>query len=98
MLAYIEVNFRETLTLERIAAQVHRSPTYLTTRVREQIGQSLMDYVIERRMQEAETLLRTTDKPVSAVGEAVGYPEPSTFSRQFRKRCGLSPAAWREVN
>lgn len=46
VLAYIESNFRETLTLERIAAQVHRSPAYLTTRVRKQMGQSLMDYVI----------------------------------------------------
>lgn len=98
VLAYIEVNFRRPLTLERIAAQVHRSPAYLTTRVREHIGQSVMDYVIERRMQEAEALLKTTDNPVSVIGEAVGYLEPSTFSRQFRKRHGLSPAAWREVS
>lgn len=96
VLAYVEVHFREALTLGHIAARVHLSPAYLTTRVKAQIGQSVMEYVIERRMQEAEALLTTTDKPVSAVGEAVGYPEPSTFSRQFRRRHGLSPAAWRE--
>ena len=55
-----------------------------------------MDYVIERRMQEAEVLLKTTDNAVQTVGEHVGYPEPSTFSRLFRKRYGLSPTAWRE--
>ena len=96
VLAYIEAHFREALTLRQIAAQVHRSPAHLTTRVKAQIGQSVMEYVIERRMQEAETLLTTTEKPVSAIGEAVGYPEPSTFSRQFRRRHGLSPTAWRE--
>ena len=98
VLAYIEVHLREPLTLEAVARHVHRSPSYLTTRVREQIGQSVMDYVIGRRIQEAETLLKTTDNPVSAIGEAVGYPEPSDFSRQFRKRYGLSPSAWREAN
>ena len=98
VLAYIEAHFREPLTLERLAEHVHRSPTHLTTRVREQIGQPVMDYVIGRRMQEAETLLETTNLPVSIIGEAVGYPEPSAFSRQFRKRQGLSPAAWREAN
>ena len=97
VLAYVEAHFREPLTLEQVARHVHRSPTYLTTRVREQVGQSLMDYVIGRRMQEAETLLNTTDDPVHVVGERVGYPEPSTFSRLFRKRHGKSPAAWREA-
>lgn len=97
-LAYIEARFREPLTLTELAEHVHRSPTYLTTRVKEQIGRSAMDYVIERRMREAQTLLKTTDQPVSAIGEKVGYLEPSTFSRQFRKRYGSSPAAWREEN
>ena len=96
-LAYIEAHFHEPLTLAGFAEHVHRSPTYLTTRVREQIGRSVMDYVIERRLQEAERLLETTDEPVSAIGEAVGYPEPSTFSRLFRKRHALPPAVWRKV-
>lgn len=96
-LAYIEGHFHEPLTLKQLAEHVHRSPTYLTTRVREQIGQSVMDYVIARRMQEAEQLLTTTDEPISAIGETVGYPEPSTFSRLFRKRQALPPAAWRKV-
>ena len=96
-LAYIEAHLHEPLTLEQLARHVHRSPTYLTTRVRERIGQPVMDYVIERRMREAQRLLASTDEPVSAIGEAVGYPEPSTFSRLFRKRHALSPAAWRNA-
>ena len=96
-LAYIEVHLHEPLTLGQLAKRVHRSPTYLTTRVREEIGQSLMDYVIERRIRKAERLLGTTNEPISAIGEAVGYPEPSTFSRLFRKRYALSPAAWRKI-
>ena len=97
VLAYVEAHFCERVTLATIAQDVHRSPTYLTTKVREQIGQSLMDYVIRRRMQEAEILLTTTDDPVHVIGECVGYLEPSTFSRLFSKRHGMSPAVWREA-
>lgn len=96
VLAYVEAHFRERVTLEQLAQHVHRSPAHLTTRVREQTGRSLMNYVIERRMQEAEVLLKATDDAVQTVGERVGYPEPSTFSRLFRKRYGVSPTAWRE--
>ena len=48
------------------------------------------------RMQRAGELLRTTDWPVRAVSEALGFANPFHFSRAFSRVHGLSPAAWRK--
>lgn len=87
----IEKRYAEPLTLTEIARDVHRSPTYLTTYMRQNTGRSVGDCLITRRMDVAKNLLITTDLPVAEVGERVGYPEPSVFSRQFRKSLGVSP-------
>lgn len=47
----------------------------------------------EMRMQRAAQLLRGGSLSVTAVGEAVGYPEPSSFGRAFRRIHGLPPGA-----
>lgn len=91
----IEKRYAEPLTLTEIAQDVHRSPAYLTTYMRQNTGRSVIDCLITRRMDVAKNLLITTDLSVAEIGERVGYPEPSVFSRQFRRTSGVSPLTWR---
>lgn len=46
----------------------------------------------ELRMQRAIELLRGGALSVTAVGEAVGYPDPSSFGRAFRRVTGAAPS------
>lgn len=91
----IEKRYAEPLTLTAIAREVHRSPAHLTTRMRQKTGHSVIGCLITRRMDIAKDLLRTTNLSVAEIGERVGYPEPSVFSRQFRRTLGVSPCHWR---
>lgn len=50
------------------------------------------------RMTRAEQLLRTTSLSVTAVGEQVGYPDPSSFGRAFRGANGESPLVFRMLH
>lgn len=95
VLSLIEERYAEPLTLTQIAESVHRSPAYLTTYLRQNTGRSVVDCLITRRMDVAKDLLITTDLSVADIGERVGYPEPSVFSRQFRRALGVSPLNWR---
>ena len=58
-------------------------------------GMSPIDYVQQVRLESAKTALEDTDQPVDAIGHAVGYDDPSSFRRLFRKRLGLSPSQYR---
>ncbi len=54
-----------------------------------------MDYVHAIRIEEAKRLLETSDIIVEEVGHAVGYEDPTSFRRLFRRKAGLTPAVYR---
>ena len=62
---------------------------------RAQVGLSPGDYLIQRRIDRARTLLNDPSLSVGAVAEILGYPDVFSFSTQFRKRVGSSPRHWR---
>ncbi len=95
VMGYLDQHYAEEISLSSVAEVFHRSPAYLTTLFKQETGRSLHDCIIERRMAEAKRLLQASSLAVAQIGERVGYPEATHFSRLFRKRVGLSPAALR---
>ena len=57
-----------------------------------------MEYVQVLRVEEAKLLLETTDRAVDDVALDVGYLEPSSFRRLFRRMVGLTPSEYRRRN
>ena len=60
-------------------------------------GQSPYQYVIERRVEEGKRLLEETDQLVVQVAFAVGYDSQSRFTKQFKRRVGTTPGAYRNA-
>jgi len=58
-------------------------------------GMSPIEYVHTLRLEEAKQILETTDTPVEAIAEEVGYEDGSFFRRLFRRKVGLAPAEYR---
>lgn len=80
-----------------VALRVGLTPAYLTTLVRERTGRPLSEWILERKMAEARTLLLGTDRSVESIATAVGYSDPAHFNRRFRKLHGLPPGRWRRT-
>lgn len=59
-------------------------------------GMSPLEYVHTLRLEEAKQVLETTDLPVEAVANEVGYEDASFFGRLFRRKIGLTPAQYRK--
>jgi AraC family transcriptional regulator, transcriptional activator of pobA len=91
----IETRYRSPIGLADVAKAVGRSPAYLTAVVREETGRTVLQWIIERRMREAERLLIETERPLQAIAAAVGYDNVGYFIRQFTKRHGAPPGGWR---
>lgn len=54
-----------------------------------------LDYVHALRLEEAKQMLETTDLPIDAVANEVGYEDASFFGRLFRRETSLTPGQYR---
>jgi len=92
---YIAAHLTQPLTAAQIADYAYASPSHLNRLFRAQLGSSIMQYVTQRRLQAAHSLLTNTNLPVSSIGEHLGYRHPAHFSLAFKRQFGLAPALFR---
>lgn len=92
---YLNTHLCEPIRLADVAAAVGASPAHLQRSFRAAFGTSIVAHVQEQRLQLARHLLRTTDLPIHAVAEAVGFQSQSAFTRLFRRELGISPSRYR---
>jgi AraC family transcriptional regulator, transcriptional activator of pobA len=93
--AVIDRRHAEPVSLRDVAREVGMTPGHLTTVVRRRTGRTVQEWIIERRLAEARSLLAETDLPVGEVARRVGMSDPGYFSRLFRRTHGISPRNWR---
>jgi transcriptional regulator GlxA family with amidase domain len=81
-----------------VAAMIEESgllPRTFGRRFRAATGRRPMEYVHEIRIDEARRILESSSIPVDDVGFSVGYEDPTFFRRLFKRKTGLTPAAYR---
>ncbi|KKC02576.1 helix-turn-helix transcriptional regulator [Mycobacterium nebraskense] len=91
----IDRRHAEQLSLRDVAGELGITPGHLTTVVRRRTGRTVGEWITERRMAEARTLLAETDLPIAEVAGRVGIGDPGYFSRLFGRTHGVSPREWR---
>jgi AraC family transcriptional regulator len=93
---FIELNYHQSIRLKEVAQAVGYSSAYLTDLVRRLTGKTVNNWIIERRIVEASTLLLETNYSVDEIGLKVGYQNINHFYCQFRDYYQNTPRAWRE--
>jgi AraC-like DNA-binding protein len=83
-------------TLETLAHEVGVSRSVLSERFTQLVGQPVMQYLTNWRMQLAANQLLSGLDSVAAVAERVGYESEAAFSRAFKKAVGTPPSQWRK--
>lgn len=82
-----------------VAAMIERSGLATRTfkrRFRAATGYTPIEYVQTLRVEEAKHILETTPMSTDEIGAAVGYQDPSSFRRLFKRLTGVSPARYRQ--
>lgn len=94
--AFIETNYHQPIGLNEIAQEFGYSPSYLTSLVRRLTGQTLYQWIVQRRMFQARQLLLETDFAVHQIAEVVGYVDTGHFVKHFRQLHKKPPKTWRD--
>ena len=93
---YIDLHFKESLTLEQLAEEAHMNKYYLSHAFKREYGVSPINYMISRRIDESKYLLAETDLSMSQIAQLLGFSSLSYFSQVFRKAHGTSPMEFRQ--
>ena len=91
----VEKNLSSDIKLNTIADQLHMDAIYLGRLFKKSMGIGFKDYVVQKRMERAQQLIRTTNLPISEIAEKVGYREENHFRMSFKRFCGCSPREYK---
>lgn len=95
-IAYIDLSYRQELSLNQAAAQAAVSPSYFSSMFKAWKGMSFIEYVTLLRIGEAQRLLKETAGTVEEISLSVGYNHLTHFHRVFKKHTGLTPHEYRK--
>ena len=93
---YIDLHFKEALTLEQLAEEAHMNKFYLSHAFKREYGVSPINYMITRRIEESKYLLAETDLPMSQISQLLGFSSLSYFSQVFRRSQNTTPMEYRK--
>lgn len=93
---YIDLHFKESLTLDLLAQEAHMNKYYLSHAFKREYGISPINYMISRRIEESKYLLTETDLSLSQISQLLGFSSLSYFSQVFRKSQGIPPIEYRQ--
>ncbi|CAA9509844.1 MAG: Transcriptional regulator, AraC family [uncultured Solirubrobacteraceae bacterium] len=90
--------YAEPLDVAALARQAHASPWHFSRRFKEAYGESPHQYVVTRRVERAQELLRNTGLSVTEICFEVGFESLGSFSSAFHRIAGMTPTAYRAAH
>ena len=97
ILSYIDENYSNPgLSPYDISKKADINEKYLQSFFKEQMGTTLSQYLLAKRLMKAKTLLEETDYSNEKISIMTGFGAVNTFYRNFSKYFGLTPKAYKE--
>lgn len=93
--AYIEEHIQEKISVKDLAELVHINDQYLMRIFKRETGQSILEYMTDRRIIIASSMLKDTDYSINFIADCVGCDNYSYFTKLFKKQTGFTPREYR---
>ena len=95
---YLQLHFREGLSLTILADIFEITPSYLSTIFHKEIGEPYSKYLLRMRMETAKALLSNPNSKVQDVALDVGFSSSKHFGSVFKAYYGISPGEFKNNN
>lgn len=94
---YFHEHYNEPINIDEFVQSRHVSISLFMRNFKKVFNVSPKQYILNLRMNNAQTLLETTDYTVTEIAAIVGYDNPLYFSRLYHKQKGQSPSDYRKL-
>ncbi|MFD0692988.1 helix-turn-helix domain-containing protein [Paenibacillus sp. GCM10027628] len=97
VLNYIDEHLADMdLSLTSLSLKFEVNAPYLSRFIKEQSGETFIDYVNKQRVQLAKKLMLDTDDTITEITQKVGFTNSNTFIRVFKRYEGITPGQFRK--
>lgn len=94
---YVDENLSAKITLQDLAAVAGLSRMHFAAQFRAAMGMRPHEYLLKRRIERAEELLKHTDIPLVEIALTVGFQTQAHFTTVFKRFAGDTPYQWRSA-
>lgn len=97
ILSYIMNHCEENLDRDELSRIFHYHPGHINRLIQAATGMTLHQYILRIRIRRAQTLLSTTNYPITQIAGQLRFYDSSHFSAVFQRITGMSPSAYRQM-
>ncbi|WP_411683112.1 helix-turn-helix domain-containing protein [Clostridium thailandense] len=97
-LDFIHIHYMEDITVNLISSSLNISNSYLSQIFKNEIGISIIKYIIIYRIEKAKEFFSSSDELIYSIAEKVGFSDEKHFSKTFKKITGLTPMQYKKQN
>lgn len=95
VLEHIHSHIFQNIDVDELASVACITKPYLIRLFKRESGVSPVQYINKKKVERAQLLLFTTDKPVKEIAYDLGFSDHSYFIRLFHKLSGITPQEYR---
>ncbi len=96
LFAFLQTHLDRSVSIEELSTRSNMSPSTLHRAFQRTVQCSPIEYHLQLRIDHALNLLKHSRFTISQISEASGFSDSNYFSRQFRKRIGMSPREYKK--
>ncbi|MBB3226009.1 AraC-like DNA-binding protein [Luteibacter sp. Sphag1AF] len=95
--AHVDEHLGFSITIDQLATLVNLSSSYFCRAFKDSFGEPPHAYIMRRRVERAQLMMRSTREPLSQIALACGLSDQAHLCNLFRRLVGTSPSHWRRA-
>ncbi|MFD2331257.1 helix-turn-helix domain-containing protein [Cohnella sp. GCM10020058] len=96
VVAYIERNYTQEISLQGLTEIARCSPRHLSRVFKKEMGMSVIHFLHYIRVEQSKKYLSSTREKIVTIGQEVGFPDVTFFNKVFKKFEGCTPTQYRQ--